>query len=129
MFEWQDPVTGETHRCPKVFMEIRHFVGYGEQSAMHCGVLLRKLGMVNSEPNRRHLRKAVYILRNCGTPIVSTRSKSGGYYIPRTKAEVEQHCSLQEKLAHSMLEGAAQLRNMWNPRPPDGQGDLFDEPA
>ena len=120
MVEWEDPVTGEIHKCPKSFMAVRHIIGYGEWSAMHAGMLLAKLGKPNTQPNQRHLRKAVFILRGQGEPIVSTRSKIGGYYIASTYEELDQHCTIQEKLAQSMLEGVMRLRSRWiKPTPPD----------
>ncbi|HEX8784195.1 MAG TPA: hypothetical protein VF764_12530 [Steroidobacteraceae bacterium] len=126
-FEWLDPITGEIHQCPRAYMAVRHFLGRGERNALHANLLLAHLGVPRTESNRRHLRKAIYILQAMGLPAVSTRSRIGGYYYAITWEEIDQHCSIQEKLAESMLARAKLLRDIWRHPDPPYEGDLFDD--
>lgn len=111
--EWTDPITGEVHRCPKSYMELVHYLGPGEKNALHARFLLHKMGKRSDGSRLRHLRKAIFILQREGVPIVSLRSSRGGYYIASTREELEQHCEIQCKLAHSMLAGADLMRDTW----------------
>jgi hypothetical protein len=118
MYEWTDPNTEEEHRCPKNFMRVIDFLHFGHKRAVYADVLLGLLGIVpkdkrDREKNLRHLRQATMIYRRQNVLIISIRSGHRGGYFLATPDDVEQAeamCSLEEKLARSMLSNTAWFR-------------------
>jgi len=90
--------------------EILPFLQIGSKRATSTRDLLSRLGLEDSDGNRRELRHAVdyYLWKNGSLICVST----DGYYIAGSKADVYASAAEKEKKAENLLNTAKKLRDL-----------------